>query len=678
MHWGKTRKLLTIIAAAAVLGAGGGVGRAQAADSSSGEASGDGSVFTLGEIEVAGQTEPATASTIRKITEEEMRQFNRDNVATAANLIPGVAITRFGARNETMVSIRGFDIKHVPIYQDGIPIYVPYDGYPDLSRFETFDLSQIVVSKGFTSVLYGPNTMGGAINLVSKRPTKEFEATGGGGMSTNDGHVYLNLGTNQGLWYLQASGSYLDSDGFYLADGFPVTRNEDGDLRNNSYHTDEKGSIKIGLTPNDTDEYALTYSNQHGEKGTPPYAGTNPGVAVRYWKWPYWDKESLYFNSTTQPLEQFYVKTRVFYDMFRNSLYSYDSDSYSSFNRPYAFRSKYDDHTVGGSTELGTTVIPDNTTKLAFHYKEDYHTELGNVGQPWQHFEEGIYSIGLEDTWKMFERFSVVGGVSYDHIQTVQAEDYQNGKITDFANQGDADAWNPQIGLFYEVIDDGVARFTVARKSRLPTIKDKFSYRLGTAIPNPDLEPEYSTNYELGYKQELLDKKLTLDGAVYYYDISDFIYQKSVPNPSNPSTYIYQNQNIASVEQYGFEAGASVKDMAGFFGGINYTLLEYKNNSTSDPLTGVPRHKIFSFLGYEFLPGLTAQTDVEYDSDRLSSTPVRRSEGFTLVGAKLSYAFAEHYTVEAGVENLLDKDYAIDEGFPEPGRTFFGGMRFSF
>ena len=43
-----------------------------------------------------------------------------------------------------------------------------YDGEMDLGRFTTFDLSRIDISKGASSVLYGANTMGGAVNLISK------------------------------------------------------------------------------------------------------------------------------------------------------------------------------------------------------------------------------------------------------------------------------------------------------------------------------------------------------------------------------------------------------------------------------------------------------------------------------------------------------------------------------
>lgn len=184
----------------------------------------DESVFHLGEVEVVGKAEESRNTTIEKVGDEEMRLFDRNNLADAANLLPGVTLTHGGFRNELMLSVRGFDIKRVPIFLDGIPIYVPYDGYPDLGRFTTFDLSEIVVSKGFSSVLYGPNTMGGAINMVSKKPVKAFEMNAGAGYASGkDYDVYGNSGTNQGRWYLQGGASYIDSDYFRLSDDFTPT-----------------------------------------------------------------------------------------------------------------------------------------------------------------------------------------------------------------------------------------------------------------------------------------------------------------------------------------------------------------------------------------------------------------------------------------------------------------------
>ncbi len=243
-----------------------------------------------------------------------MQDFDRTTVGEALPLIAGASASRTGRRNEQTISVRGLDIKHVPLFIDGIPVYVPYDGYPDLGRFTTFDLSEIMVSKGFSSVLYGPNTMGGAINLVSRRPEQGVEGEAGIGIASGETYSsYLNVGAAQEKYYLQLEASYVDSDHTVMSDDYTATATEDGGDRNNSYYTDKKLNLKVGYTPNETDEYAFSYINQKGEKGSPPYAGTSSSESAKYWQWPYWNKESYYFTSTTSLPAQSYVKTRIYY-----------------------------------------------------------------------------------------------------------------------------------------------------------------------------------------------------------------------------------------------------------------------------------------------------------------------------------------------------------------------------
>ncbi|MBC3879741.1 TonB-dependent receptor plug domain-containing protein, partial [Undibacterium sp. FT79W] len=162
------------------------------------------------------------------------------------------------SRNEKTVAVRGFDSRQVPLFIDGIPVYVPYDGYVDFNRFSTADLAAIQVAKGFSSLAYGPNTLGGAINLISRKPKKTFEADAMVGVATgSEKQTSANVGTNQGMWYLQTGVSYIQSDGFPMSSDFIATSTENGGARNNAYRKDSKFSLKFGLTPNARDEYAI-------------------------------------------------------------------------------------------------------------------------------------------------------------------------------------------------------------------------------------------------------------------------------------------------------------------------------------------------------------------------------------------------------------------------------------
>ena len=58
----------------------------------------------------------------------DLQANDRPSLAGALALAPGVTFTRSGSRNETGVCVRGFDMRQVPLFVDGIPIYTPYDG----------------------------------------------------------------------------------------------------------------------------------------------------------------------------------------------------------------------------------------------------------------------------------------------------------------------------------------------------------------------------------------------------------------------------------------------------------------------------------------------------------------------------------------------------------------------
>ena len=635
-------------------------------------------VFLLGEIEVSAKSEKDTNTTVERIYADELRNFNRNTVADAATLLPGVTSSMTGSRNEQTLHVRGFDIKHVPLFFDGIPIYVPYDGYPDLGRFTTFDLSEVVVSKGFTSVLYGPNTMGGAINMVSRRPGKFFEGDIGVGYSTGASYnTYMNIGTNQNTWYLQGGVSYLSSDYFRLSDDFKSTSAEDGDHRENSYHRDEKINFKVGFTPNGDDEYTFSYIYQHGEKGTPPYSGISPSVRVRYWQWPYWDKESYYFTSKTNFKNKAYLKTRIYYDTFENSLYSYDDSTYTTISKRYAFRSWYNDYTYGGSAEVGSSFIPNNLIKLALHYKSDVHREQ-NEGDPQLTFKDRMLSIGLEDTITFSEKFYAITGISYDTIKTLDAEDLtSSGEIVDF-EKGSTSGLNPQLGLFFTPADNHTVHASISWKTRLPSIKDKYSFRLGTAIPNPDLDPEKSINYELGYANSQFDN-LRMKGTFFYNNVTDFIQFATVTDPTNPGVTVNQNQNIGEVDLTGIELELTGYLLPSLEAGTNYTYTHSDNKTDSSKLTNVPEHKVVAYLRYVFWNHLSSQLDGEYNSKRYSSSDgTRVASKFTVVNAKLAYDFDNGFQAEAGMKNIFDKDYELQEGYSQPGRTLFVNVHYTF
>lgn len=641
--------------------------------------------FTLGEINVITSKEQAARLSNDTITQEDLRLFNRETVDSALNLLPGVNITgaqQNGAgaqRNEQMAQIRGFNLRQVPLYIDGIPVYVSYDGYVDLARFTTYDLSKIQVSKGFSSVLFGANTLGGAINLVSRKPEKEFEGSITAGLKTDrdfkhNGYTTdASFGGNQGTWYWQANASYVDINRYRLSNDFTPSRAEDGEVRENSYNRDGKINLKFGITPREGDEYSINYINQQGTKGAPPYAGKSTWNPM-YWNWPKWDKESLYFISNTKLGQDSYIKVRAFYDEFKNSLEQFTNANYNVYSSPISF---YNDHTYGGSVEFGTKVSDANTLKISMHLKQDIHRE--NVINMQKHrYEDRTTSIGIEDTHAFTDKLSLVTGVSYDRRKNIEALRIENNGQANEFESGKAQAWNPQAGIFYRPTEDSEIHATVARKSRFATIKDRFSTRFGIAVQNPGLDTETSTNYEIG-ASGFVTPELRLQGAVFYYNTKDMIQEVAVGTGCLQGSGCVQFQNISKVITTGIELGATYKPSEDVEIGANYTYLDRDNKTSAYTLIGVPHNKLFAYGKWNVNSALTLVASLDAaDGNSLSRKNGNSNtaawfgtSGYALVNLKGTYLINQDWTADLGINNMLDKNYAYMEGFYLQGRNMF-------
>lgn len=671
-------------------------------------------VFELGKVDVS-DTAETTPSTTTVIDAQEIQNYERKTIVEAINLLPGATIQSFGARNEQMIMIRGFDVKHAPLFIDGIPIAVPYDGYVDFSRFTTFDLSEIEVSKGLASPLLGANTFAGAINLVTKKPSKSLEGEVGAGFFSGNGRTeYINLGSNQGNYYIQASASKTQRDTYPLSDDFTVKRaiNEDGGDRNNAYATDKKLNLKAGYTPNSTDEYAINYIRQNSDKGVPPDEAMN--LSGRgFWQWRYWDKQSLYFLSKTD-FGNWYVKSRVFYDKFQNSLAIYTNNglyntySYGGVGNP----SWYDEYTKGASVETGVKLSSANTLKMALHYKIDDHQEGGANQAAVYEMKDTIASLGIEDTHTFSDALKLTVGASYDKEKIDTAQNTQYGKSnTSYYNDatgtsqntttgyttdqefahGDTSTFNPMIKLSGNI--DSILSWYggVSGKSRIPSIKDRYSFKFNTFVPNPQLNAEKTINYEIGGTKSFGTASIT--GAVFYADVSDYIQNAYIPLwYKSGSTYTQQQQlqNVGKVTQKGFEISGVYAALESLSFEGSYTYLKMTNEvDESQKIVDVPKNKFILTAAYTPITNLTWFNTYEYDSDRYAAigttgTAPNTKNVYDTTGCvsvwntKATLHANKNFTFDLGINNVLDRNFYYSYGYPEAGRIVLGNIRYTF
>ncbi|HSH84706.1 MAG TPA: TonB-dependent receptor [Guyparkeria sp.] len=635
--------------------------------------------FELGVIEITAEGKSFDVSDpgALVIDGEALRRPERQTVSDILRDQPGLSLRSASRRNEDKILIRGFDSRQTTLNIDGMPVYVPYDGNVDLSRFLGAALAQISVSKGMSSLMYGPNNMGGSINLVTQRPEEELSGrVHAGGQAGRDGvfgrHLGAQIGSRPNEWfYVQAGVERRSESGYPLSRGFEAVPSQPSGKRLNSYETTTNTNLRLGFTPGD-DDYSLSYYGTRGDKGSPPYTGSVPGEQVRYWQWPYWRKNGLYYTGETH-IGPGVLSTRLYYDTFENSLSSYDDADYNSMSRGYAFRNEYDDNATGGGLQW-EQAVGDHQLRAMAQFKLDVHKsrDLSMAGVPisgWEEDKSEIYSAGIEDRWQLTDNTDLAMGYRVDRFEVTGSD--QTAPDGSPVKLGDPEyAHNFQLVLSHDVAEQTVFA-GVSRKTRFPSIKEMFSYRLGQAIPNPSLGPETANHVELGSRGQLAGSDYQL--SLFYSRVEDAIESVSIGGGLN------QAQNIGDATRSGIELSMS-RDLGRYFAvSGHYSYLHSEAGDDELNVRFLPRHSGQLALDWSPMASLTTGVSMNGRSRTESSTDGSQPVGgYATVDLHARYTLSRQVTLRAGVRNLGDRNYALHEGYPEPGRTFHGDVEWQF
>jgi iron complex outermembrane receptor protein len=638
--------------------------------------------YELGEVMITTRNKKVVSG---ELSRSVIREFNRYNTAGALQLISGISYSNSGPRNESLVTVRGFDLRQVPVYLDGIPVYVGYDGYVDLADFLVNDLAKITVSKGISSVLYGPNTLGGAINLVTRKPAKKFEFEGSTGLYAGSDRINgwnseAQTGSKFTKFYIQAGYSLIDRDSYSLSRKYKSSDPGDNRILDNSWRRNLKWNIKAGVTPNSTDEYVLSIMSQNGSKGIPVYTGADPNQPLRYWQFPEVYNRGINLISRTAIGTAGYLKTRFYYDQYYSDLRSYDSTDYSFQTKKSSFTSIYFDDSFGGSAEYHIDIAGKHNIKAAIHYKYDHHQEHNTwpVIEAVRHMRDQFVSAGMEENWSPSKDVLIIGGISYNFRDNIQADNYDSGSDSIFPFPANRDAaLNAQVGLDYNFAKNQDVKISFARKTRFATMKDRYSYRLGRSLPNPSLKSESAFHIDLSYSASAGDF-FKSEMSLFCSLLDNTIQPVYGIDPDNSS--LYQMQNTGKAVFYGFEADVSYVPFSSLLAGLQYTYLERKNQSHPDILfTDVPRHRIFGYLKYGIPGKFYILFDSGFNSERTSTSDgLYIAKGFFLSDIKVLVNILKAFAFEAGISNLFDADYCYYEGYPEQGRNFNITLTYSF
>jgi len=630
--------------------------------------------FTQGEIIVIGKkTAAERTASIQEIGEEEIRAMGARN---AADILKMASSTRIdtaptsvssNGKAEFLASLRGFDPRDVIVLIDGIPVYEPYFRVLDLRQIPAGDISKIQVIKGPTSVLYGPNALGGVINIITKKgataPHARLQASYGTVQNfLGQGEVY---GGSKGFEYFSSAG-FERSDGFPVSANFKETRNENGDLRENSDFMDYFLSGKFGYSK---PRYTVAASVSHYQfQGGVPFSmeAIDPSTLWR----KDWRKTTAAIHGEVSAGDYFTMRGKFFYTNFYNTITSFEDATMSSVLDDSKAVSTYDNNVWGWILMPEFSMGKAGSITLSQIYKADMVRIQDEKGASWNDFGAETYSGGCQydlTIWKI----GFVAGAAYHLYRRTKTPTPDLGK-----DNGTVDY---QAGLSYEPWSFIEFHAAGARKSAFPDLKTLYG-----SEGNPNLKPEYAYNVDAGFRLRF-PPMVSFDTAFFYSDVKDLIGEKDTGNE-----FTYENIDQAQIR--GVE---TLIDLA-FFKDILRVSANYTYMNTRD----MRSYRILKSL--DFRPEHTAAVDgrvalpfgthfaVQYFfvGPRRYELPTREQDVRTLpeygiVNARIGHIVkwdSDRVSCDLYIEakNIFDVYYEESPEKAAAGRTIYGGLEFAF
>ncbi|MBS7596674.1 TonB-dependent siderophore receptor [Pseudomonas sp. RC2C2] len=562
--------------------------------------------------------------------------------------VPGIGLSN-GDGQRDQVTIRGFSAIG-DMYVDGMRDDALY--YRDLSNVE-----RVEVVKGPAAVLYGRGSSGGLINSVSKKPTfSPVQEVGVSFDSEGKRRTQFDTGwadQQQGDKAFRLTGALEDSDTFrddgyidrkalapsayfklsddlelnlgatYLYDkrlidfGIPALGNRpvdvDRDKRfgaadpDDDYARSEVFSFSAGVDYRINDNFTLSNTSRYyhydldrnntlaDSSPTRFVTAANGELLVKLNRGNVQRSEDGWFNQTE--LKQ----QALLAGMNHNLLYGVELG-----------RQVKDQSVFSQNNVAQVPVFRDGLVDVPF--QANRQTAKGTTTQD-------IAGFYVQDLIELAPQWKALLGVRYDVFDQEYADDLSGTELS----RTDT-TWSPRIGLVYQ--PDAIQSYYVSVSRSYQPSSEVFALSAG----NQGLEPEETTNYEIGAKWDLLDSRLAVTAALFRLERTNM----KTTNPANPAQLVLAGEQRTD----GFEATVSgqLTDKWQVYGG-------------------------FAFLDAEIIKSTNRTNGVANEGQTPTLTP-RTSANLWLVRS-----LTEHWRVGMGA-NYVDERYtALDNVVVMPSYT---------
>jgi iron complex outermembrane receptor protein len=615
---------------------------------------------------------------VSAVSGDQLEREQINVVKDVAALTPGLNIST-DAVGRAFMSIRGVGTTLIDTVQPGVGIFIDGIYQPNTSYLNNpvSDVARIEVLRGPQGTLFGNNTLGGAINVITRQPTDYFTGRFVADYASQDNYETASGAISgplvPGVLRGRLSATYHNQDGFShntLAGG------DARPLRNEAIN----GTL-VWEAPQNAEITLGTYWNR--VRGSQTAYSAPPGPTT------YVDDVALNVNS---------IATYTYYGANLKGVFNVGANTQMTGTLAY----DYKEGVARGDGDFGpidfirvTRGVNERNTftgELRFdtHWNDRFSTLIGAfadyseskdsvfrsilggpVGPPSNDAQTlGSQAVYANAFYNLTNTLEFTAGARYDH-QVVTA----SGTAGKYA----ANEIEPRVTLTEHWTPNNMTYASIAR-----------GFRGGGAnTPNPYVnfwKGDSVWTYELGDKFSTDDHVFTIDTAVYYNDYQHYIGQ-------NALTPLLQavNLNTGKVQSYGAEIEGAWRPNSWFSlaGGVSYNHARITDDSDWFNVFHyhLPSDRIL-FLpdwNYNITPTIVVpvgnddvrfNTTVIYKGDRagssLSHTTQPHLDGYTLVNANLAYEHG-NWTIALWGTNIFDTRYYDSYLDSSLLAAFFGG-----
>ncbi|WP_151748632.1 TonB-dependent siderophore receptor [Acinetobacter lactucae] len=628
-----------------------------------------------------------TPQTINVVTRQQIEDFGLNSTRDVLKNTPGVTVSNQETERTTYMA-RGFEISN--ILTDGVGF--PLSGYNyNNTNPDTYFYDRVEVVKGADSLTNAFGDPSATINNIRKRPTQEFQASGGVSYGSWDTQRYeadvsgaiIPSGKVRGriMGYEQTGDSYLDR---YSSERNGFAGIIEADLTDSTLLT--AGYSQEQNKPNANNWGALPLLDANGKQISYDRSyNPNPD-------WAHWDNETQNaFVELKQKINDLWTAklTYNYLDTKHNSrlLYYYGypkADGSGVSLTPWGGQEHQEKHAVDFNLEGSYKLFNrEHEATLGYSYVRNHQQDKQSTGTindsnvikatttdwaswtpqsiTWSDFTEAanykqnINSIYAATRLHLNEDLKLLLGANY-----VQAE--SKGESYSSPMSYRESKVSPYVGLTYNFTPEYTGYMSYTSIFRPQTGIDKDT--------NQALKPIEGKSYEMGVKSSWLDDRLTGTLSVFKTEQNNYPLRSSDGNPLN------RKVPTSDLESQGVEVGLSgqITDNVNLsFGYAQFSIKDTKNGGEARTYNPNQTLNLLTTYTPPVLPklkvgaGLQWQDGIKLYDSNVNSTI--KQDAYALVNLMASYEVNDHITLQANGNNIFDKKYL--NSFPD-GQAFYG------